>query len=150
MTRLANIEKAGYFPLPLSVTELILSYVSAPHGGRILDPCAGEGTALVTLAKTLDLEPFGVELHDGRAQEAQARVEALLREREKDEPVGAGRHLLNHSYQSLLTSRDGYNLLYLNPPYDYDDEDGRLEYQWLWRCRPWLQPGGLLVWVVPQ
>jgi hypothetical protein len=59
-------------------------------------------------------------------------------------------HILHDSYLSLVTSRGGYNLLYLNPPYDHDGEDGRLEYQWLVRCRPWLQPGGLLVWVVPQ
>jgi hypothetical protein len=65
MTRLANLEKAGYFPRPASVPELILSYIAAPLGGRILDPCAGEGEALVTMARTLILEPFGVELHGG-------------------------------------------------------------------------------------
>ena len=47
MTRLANIEKAGYFPLPVSVTDRIISHITAPHGGRLLDPCAGEGAALV-------------------------------------------------------------------------------------------------------
>ncbi|MCP4416052.1 MAG: hypothetical protein GY805_05490, partial [Chloroflexi bacterium] len=73
MTRLANIEKAGYFPLPPSITDLILNHITAPHNslppqsacpregvgqnGRILDPCAGKGTALVTLAETLNLEP---------------------------------------------------------------------------------------------
>jgi hypothetical protein len=149
MTRLANIEKAGYFPLPASVTELILSHVSAPHAGRILDPCAGKGEALVTMATQLQLEPFGVELHEGRAQAAREAVDELLAGRDGDRRDDIPR-ILNDSYQSLITSRDGYNFLYLNPPYDRDDEDGRLEYQWLWRCRPWLQPGGLLVWVVPQ
>ena len=149
MTRLANIEKAGYFPLPASVTELILSYIAAPHGGRILDPCAGEGAALVTLARALDLEPFGVELHEGRAQAAREAVTEMLAGRDGTQRDEIPR-VLSDSYQSLITSRDGYNFLHLNPPYDHDDEDGRLEYQWLWRCRPWLQPGGLLVWVVPQ
>ncbi|MCI0395986.1 MAG: DUF6094 domain-containing protein [Chloroflexi bacterium] len=148
MTRLANIEKAGYFPLPPSVTELILTYITAPHGGRILDPAAGEGIALVTLAQKLDLEPFGVELHAGRAEAAREAVNRLVTSR-----ATAGEHttrILHDSYLNLVTSRSGYNFLYLNPPYDHDDEDGRLEYQWLVRCRPWLQPGGLLVWVVPQ
>lgn len=149
MTRLANLEKAGYFPIPPAVTALIRYYIAAPYGGRILDPCAGEGTALVALARALNLEPYGIELHQGRAQAARQAVETLLEEHTREQPAGAS-HVLQDSYQSLITSRDGYNLLYLNPPYDYDNEDGRLEYQWLWRCRPWLQPGGLLVWVVPQ
>jgi hypothetical protein len=61
-----------------------------------------------------------------------------------------GTRILHDSYRNLITSRRGYNLLYLNPPYDHDDEDGRLEHQWLVHTRPWLQPGGLLIWVVPQ
>ncbi|MBK8989615.1 MAG: hypothetical protein IPM39_26750 [Chloroflexi bacterium] len=58
---------------------------------------------------------------------------------------------------SLKSPRSGYNLLYLNPPYLRDDEEqgmggsnGRAEYQFLWRTRPYLQPGGLLVYVVPR
>ncbi|HKM24898.1 MAG TPA: DUF6094 domain-containing protein, partial [Corynebacterium sp.] len=145
----ANLEKAGFYASPPSVTALIISYIDVPHGGRILDPCAGEGVALVTLADALGLEPFGVELHEGRAQAARQAVEELLEKHSRMQPPGAV-HVLQDSYQSLITSRDGFNLLYLNPPYDSDDEDGRLEYQWLWRCRPWLQTGGLLVWVVPQ
>ena len=31
-----------------------------------------------------------------------------------------------------------------------DQDAGRLEYQWLRDCREWLQPDGLLVYVVPQ
>jgi methylase of polypeptide subunit release factors len=115
--RLANLEKAGYFPIPPSVTELVSTYIAAPHGGRILDPCAGEGVALVTLADALTLEPFGVELHEGRAQAARQAVDKLLEEHGREQPAGAI-HVLQDSYQSLLTSRDGYNFLYLNPPYD--------------------------------
>ncbi|MCP5098260.1 MAG: hypothetical protein GY943_22145, partial [Chloroflexi bacterium] len=58
--------------------------------------------------------------------------------------------ILNDSYLNLISSKNGYNLLYLNPPYDWDKEDGRLEYQWLWKTRPYLQPSGLLVYVVPR
>jgi hypothetical protein len=151
MTRLANMEKAGYFPLPPSVTELVQSYVTAPKNGRILDPCAGEGTALVGLANGLGLEPFGVELHEERAGTARERVAALLAER----AVESGQTLpqiriFHDSYLNLATSRGGYNLLYLNPSYDHDREDGRLEYQFLWRTRPFLQVGGLLIYVIPR
>ncbi|MBP8000050.1 MAG: hypothetical protein KA314_14855 [Chloroflexi bacterium] len=155
MTRLANIEKAGYFPLPASVTDLILTYLTAPHRGRVLDPAAGEGVALLTLADKLDLEPFGIELHEGRAKKAQVLVQQGLARRLQASrsavlPHLPTRRVLHDSYTGLITSRGGYNLLYLNPPYDHDDEDGRLEYQWLKLCRPHLQPGGVLIWVVPQ
>ena len=154
MTRLANIEVAGYFPLPVSIAQLLPTFISAPHGGRILDPCAGEGTALVTLADKLGLDPFGIELHESRVKAARDAVGQLLVSRygsdNGDAATAHGARILHDSYLSLVTSRGGYNLLYLNPPYDYDDEDGRLEYQWLVHTRPWLQPGGLLVWVVPQ
>src|SRR5690606_13712736 len=137
-----------YFPLPAVVTDLLLTHISAPQAGRILDPCAGEGEALVTLAERLGLEPYGVELHEGRAATARTAVQQLLAGRSASpEPLT---RILHDSYRSLLTARGGFNLLYLNPPYDHDEEDGRLEYQWLVHTRPWLQVGGLLVWVVPQ
>lgn len=153
MTRLANIEKAGYFPLPPTVTDLILTYIAALQGGRILDPCAGKGVALGTLAETLNLDPFGVELHEERAQEARALVQKLAARQltqSRSAQLPEQIRILNDSYLNLVSSKNGYNLLYLNPPYDWDNEDGRLEYQFLWKTRPWLQPDGLLVYVVPR
>src|SRR5688572_12520834 len=49
VSRLASAVKGGFYPLPPVVTELILTHLVAPQGGRILDPCAGEGDALATL-----------------------------------------------------------------------------------------------------
>ncbi|MCA9962863.1 MAG: methyltransferase, partial [Anaerolineales bacterium] len=148
MSRLANIEVAGFYVCPSSVIDIILTHIIAPHDGRILDPCAGEGAALVTFAEKLGLDLFGVELHEGRAKAAREVVNQLTASQ-----ATADEHtirILHDSYLNLITSQGGYNLLYCNPPYDHDDEDGRLEYQWLVHTRPWLQPGGLLVWVVPQ
>jgi len=125
MSRLANAEKAGYFKIPPSVTELLVTHMTAPHGGRILDPCAGEGIALVTFAEKLGLDPFGVELHEGRAEAAREVVNQLTASQ-----ATADEHttrILHDSYLNLITSQGGYNLLYCNPPYDHDDEDGRLE-----------------------
>lgn len=154
MSRLANMEIAGFYACPPAVTNFILTYITAPHGGRVLDPCAGEGVALATLAEKLGLDPFGVELHEGRAKAARETVNQLIATRiakdESDTTASTTTRILHDSYLSLVTSRGGYNLLYVNPPYDHDDEDGRLEYQWLVHTRSWLQPGGLLIWVVPQ
>lgn len=157
MTRLANMEKAGYFPLQPLVTQLIPTFTSAPHGGRILDPCAGEGTALVSLAEALALSPYGVELHEERARLAREKIQALqarLLVANRSAQLSTQTRLLHDSYQNVQASRDGFNLLYLNPPYDQDQQDNgrstRLEVQFLTRTRPYLQPGGLLVYVVPQ
>lgn len=72
------MEAAGFFACLPAVTQLLQSHINAPKDGRILDPCAGEGAALVTLAKKLGLEPFGVELHEGRAKAAREAVGQLL------------------------------------------------------------------------
>jgi hypothetical protein len=40
--------------------------------------------------------------------------------------------------------------LYLNPPYDFDAADGRTELSFLKHTLPYLIPGGLLLFVVPQ
>lgn len=57
MSRLANTEIAGYFPLPPSVADHISCHITAPQNGLILDPCNDEGIALVTLAEKLHLFP---------------------------------------------------------------------------------------------
>jgi hypothetical protein len=38
----------------------------------------------------------------------------------------------------------------LNPPYDFDQEDGRTELSFLKHTLPYLAPGGLLLFLVPQ
>ena len=152
MARLASQEKAGFYPTPPTITDLILSHISAPQGGRVLDPCAGEGIALVTLAQALRLEAYGVELNQTRADMATELVNKLADRQEKlliKDPHQ--QHLIAGDYRLLLKTKDSaYNLLYLNPPYDTDRDSGRLEYQWLKDARVWLQPGGLLVYVIPQ
>ena len=150
MARLASQEKGGFYPTPPTITELILSHISAPHGGRVLDPCAGEGIALVTLAEVLLLSAYGVELNQTRANMTAQLVNKLADRQEKlliRDPQQ--QHVIAGDYRLLLkTKESGYNLLYLNPPYDTDRDAGRLEYQWLRDSRVWLQPGGLLVYVI--
>lgn len=137
MTRLSNVEKAGYFPTPPVVTQLLASHITAPHGGRILDPCAGEGTAVAQLASSIGLDAYGVELDSNRAQE----LRQLL-------PAGQS---LFTDYRFLKCDPDAFNILYVNPPYLFveDKEMGRAEYEWLVNMHKYLQPGGLLLWVVP-
>jgi hypothetical protein len=51
MTRLTSIEKGGYYPYPEDHLPALASlFAPDTHGGKLLDPCAGEGTALNYLA----------------------------------------------------------------------------------------------------
>jgi 16S rRNA G966 N2-methylase RsmD len=151
MARLASQAKAGYFPTPPVVTDLITSYLTAPHGGRILDPCAGTGTALVSMALALRLDAYGIEIHHERAQATDTALTDLATTRTlRVMEATTLRRTLYAAHHFTSASDSGFNLLFLNPPYDHDSVDGRLEYQFLRDCRTWLQPGGILVYVVPQ
>ncbi len=100
MSRLANTEKAGYYPLPPSITDLIISHFITPHDGRIWDPAVGEGAALITLAEKLGLEPFGIELHEGRANAAREAVNQFMAQNDEDAFLT---RILHDSYLNLIT-----------------------------------------------
>ena len=149
MTRLESKIKAGFYALPESVTDIILSWLTAPQGGRVYDPCAGEGVALAEMAEELDLEPYGAEIQSERAAGARERLAPLLGREMAHQDSGQMR-IVADTYEHVSTPNSGMGLLYLNPPYDYDQVDGRMEYAFLRNTRPLLQPGGILVYVVPQ
>lgn len=151
MARLASQMRAGFYPTQPEVIPLITSFIQpATHkGSRVLDPCAGEGCFLHDTAVALNLMPFGVELNPDRAQTATQLLGNLGRQR-PDLVAGHRRHILESDYRLIHCSNDAFGLVVLNPPYDLDYEDRRLEYQWLKQVRPWLQPGGILVYIIPQ
>ena len=107
---------------------------------RILDPCCGAGEALAQLARCLErssaipIETYGVELHRDRAEEARDRLDRVL------------------ATDLFATSmaNDAFGLLYLNPPYDWDREDKRVEHAFLTHCTRYLAEDGLLVFIVPR
>jgi len=136
MTRLASTAKAGFFPTPERVTEWITHLIvpSSP-GGRLLDPCCGEGIAAERTARAWTLEVYGIEIDAERALEASSRLHRVL----------------HSDYASARAPHHSFQVLYLNPPYDYAEGEGkRTEYQFLRDTTKWLQPGGLLVYIVPQ
>lgn len=145
MTRIANVAKAGFFPTGDEIVDLIQTWISAPTGGRILDPCAANGEALIPLAKQHNLTPYGVELHEGRARTLRQRIDKELPE------IDLGRQVISDSFYALNQRfcREAFNLVYCNPPY-LITEEGRAEYGWLRETRPLIQPGGLLVYVIPR
>ena len=142
MSRLESARKGGYYPLPPELIPLLANLISCPHdNGRILDPCAGEGEALIGLADALGLTPCGNELHRERAEVAQ---NAIL------ENGGEAHHFWNAGIEEMTVAPEFAQLLYLNPPFDHDGKNQRLETKFLKTARPWLATNGILLFVIPQ
>ena len=146
--RLAAQAKGGFYPTPERVVDLIADLIHTPSGHyhrgwetiRILDPCCGAGEALRRLAESLDrpdsmpIETYGVELHRDRAEEA----EKVLH-----------RTLASDLFQTSIAN-GAFGLLLLNPPYDWDSEDKRVEHAFLTQTTRYLAENGLLVFIVPR
>jgi len=132
-----------------------------------LDPCAGDGSALFDLIRAMFLpnNPSGNlhQLSRGNGPTVKAIACEMERGRfkalEKKLPAVMGQN----SHQSKAVYADAFNLvlgndystkganvLYLNPPYDFDRLHGRLEQRFLARFTQALILGeGLLLFVVP-
>ncbi len=135
MARLASIAKAGYYPTPERVTEWVTRYVRPCNvaGGKLLDPCCGEGIAAATMAAACGLESYGVELDLERANAASLRLD----------------HVVADDIDMVKIAREAFELLWLNPPYDVV-QGKRLEHKFLTHCTQFLAPHGLLIYIVPQ
>jgi tRNA1(Val) A37 N6-methylase TrmN6 len=140
--RLAAQAKMGYYPTPDSVTPIIAKYLKRQRDGliRILDPCAGEGTAIILIGEHLEAQTFGIELdleRGGKAKEILTKC-------------------LVTDYKNTRISHGSFSLLWLNPPYDWAQRDSELEtserYErtFLRDCIPYLSPRGILVYLIPQ
>ena len=146
--RLAALAKGGYYPTPDRVVDLIADLIHTPTGYyyreretlRILDPCCGAGDALQRLAERLDrpnaipIETYGVELHRDRAEEAEKRLH----------------HTLASDMFATSIANGAFGLALINPPYDWDSEDKRVEHAFLTHCTRYLAESGLLVFIVPR
>jgi len=134
MARLASQAKLGFYPTPPIVVELIQSCLGRAGDGkvRIYDPCTGPGDVVMQLATHLQAKSFGVELDKNRAEQAKTRLDKVIQG------------------DSLRVSIRGGSIscLFLNPPYDFSGEGGRLENKFIAHAAPSLQVGGILVLVI--
>ena len=131
------IEKMGYYPTPDIVIELLKTCVTPGEArGRLLDPCAGEGTAAGALGRAFNCETWGAELSPERAAKAAIVMDKVY----------------NAAWQACHLSDETLTVLFLNPPYETDrfDSRKRLEYDFLKSTTPKLVRGGLLIYIIPQ
>ncbi len=130
------IERMGYYPTANHVAELLKTYFKPAESGRLLDPCAGEGTAASILAKALNCQSWGAELSPARAALAAENMDRLF----------------NTPWGSCHLTSESITLLFLNPPYSHDrlGDHKRLELEFLKSTTPKLIRGGVLIYIVPH
>lgn len=152
MTRLAAQEKGEFYPTPLEIVDLVLGHLAldlTKKGGlvRLLDPCAGTGQPLQRLAaglrarypleqRDVAIQTWGVELHEERAAEAATRLDVLV----------------NAPFETVNWTPRQYgvaDILFLNPPYDFSEDSGRMETWFLRQASDALVKDGLLIYLVP-
>lgn len=136
--RTAGKQKAGFYPTPNEVVELIAEHIERPFttgAYRLLDPCCGTGEALQIISNQLGIrEAYGVELDEERAKQAGFVLKQVL----------------SGSFESMRSAWNGFSLLFLNPPYDSDEETIRLEHKFLVKMTPYLRTDGLLIFIIVQ
>ena len=134
--RLETQAKAGFYPTSAEVVQILKTFIGEKKPGpkRLLDPCCGTCQPAAEIAAVAECEAYGVEIHSGRAQSARSLLKKVI----------AG---------NLFTVRarhESFSVLFLNPPYDYESEDGRTELSFLKHTIPYLVPGGLIFFILPQ
>jgi hypothetical protein len=142
--RLAGQEKMGYYPTPATLLPAFVSYLASASNAaidptqrpRLLDPCCGEGEALMFTAEALHAaDTWGAELSPQRAEKAAQVLGAV--------------HAC--AWQHCRVGRGSVSLLWLNPPYDANNSgEGRQEQTFLEDTAHALCTGGVLVYIVPQ
>jgi hypothetical protein len=136
MMRNAGRLKLGYYPLPIDEARNIhdLLIESAPYAA--LDPCVGDGTALLEITKGTGAHLAGIELDADRAAAAAQKGIATV----------------HGSAFECKVLAETCALLYLNPPYDTEfgpHSNKRMELVFLEHCYRWVISEGVLVFVVP-
>ena len=134
--RLEAQAKAGFYPTPSRVVDIIRTWIGEKMPGprRLLDPCCGNGEPAAQIAAAAGCDGYGVEINTDRAKIAKNFLSKVV----------AG------NLFSVRARPASFSILYLNPPYDFDAEDGRTELSFLKHTLPYLTPRGLLLFLVPQ
>lgn len=137
MSRPYSRIKLGYYPLPVEEAQTIRALLIPSAAYSAIDPCAGDGTALVEIAKDSDAHLAAIELDADRATSCAARAIATV----------------HGSAFECRVIAESCSLLYLNPPYDSElgpHSNQRMELVFLEHCYRWVTTDGVLVFVVPR
>ncbi|MCP4543367.1 MAG: methyltransferase [Chloroflexi bacterium] len=136
MGRLANIEKAGFYPFaPEHYFKVAAQLASSGDPNTwMLDPCAGEGLFAGFLAHRLgDIKLATIEINTERGLACRKLAQ---------------HHVTSDALQVELHKAQ-FSLIWSNPPF-MKDHELRLEWKFLRRFLDALAPGGILAYTIPQ
>ena len=146
--RLAAQARLGFYPAaPQVIAELVKHLRVRPPdpekplcSPQVIDPCCGEGSALVQIVEALGIEPqhtYAVELDAERAERAKLAIHG-------------GNVLGPASFLGVQITSQSFGLAYVNPPFDDELGGGRREEQaFAERATRLLMSRGILVLVCP-
>ena len=128
--------KLGYYPLPVETARNVRSVLIASGSYCAIDPCVGEGVALLEITKDTGARLGAIELDADRAAACEQR----------------GIPTVHGSAFECRVPVESCSLLYLNPPYDTElgpHHNRRMESVFLEHCYRWVKPDGVLIFVIP-
>ena len=137
--RYEGIAKMGFYATPPTMTTKILRRLSFAGPARLCDPCCGEGVALSQVGQAAfpGSITYGVELDGKRAERAKAVLD----------------HCVHCGYEFARVEPASMQFIWLNPPYDENGGQGglgnRKELIFLRDTSKWVEPGGVLVFIIP-
>ena len=140
MARLESSAKMGYYPTPQHTLSRILDWIAfqrpaGSKGNHVLDPCCGTGEALQAFqSRGPDVTNYGIELDAHRDVKAREKLQFVVQ---------------GSIFDARINPLGSIGLLYLNPPYDWDNGE-RLEMRFLKHAHKWLCTDGVLVFIVPE
>jgi len=134
--------RGGFYPAHPEAVAHVATLLRPPEREpfAMLDPCAGEGTAIKQIGMLLGCPQtitFAIELDDGRAD--------VLRAALPDAHV-----LAPASFFGCRSSTNSFSFIWLNPPFDHAYDGYRVEEQFLLTATAWLMPGGVMALVCPE
>jgi len=94
--------KLGYYPLPVEAARNICELLVSSGPFATIDPCAGDGTAVLEITKETNAQLAAIEIDADRAAAAAEK----------------GIVTVHGSAFECKVQAESCSLLYLNPPYD--------------------------------
>jgi hypothetical protein len=129
--------KLGYYPLPSSEAQNIRTLLDVRTPFAAIDPCGGDGIALLEITANSNAYLAAIELDADRAASC----------------IAKGIPTVHGSAFECRVAAESCSLLYLNPPYDSElgsHSNQRMELVFLEHCYRWVTTDGVLVFVVPS
>jgi len=128
--------KLGYYPLPAEEARNIRLLLTFSDLYAAIDPCAGDGSALLEITRGTGNHLTAIEIDADRAAAC----------------IHRGITTVHGSAFECKIQSESCSLLYLNPPYDTElgpHSNKRMELVFLDHCYRWVRTDGVLVLVIP-